>query len=198
MDTAAILAVAGEPNPLVPVWTEVAVGAVAFAILYFFLSRKVFPVFERTYAQRTEAIEGGMARAEAAQREAQEALEAYRAQLADARSEASRIRTEAQSDRKAIVEEARREAQVAAEQVTERSRVQIQSEITQARAELSRDVGRLAVDLAGRVVGENLSDTDRTRATVERFIADLEAVSADGGQGTTGASSLDADPAGPR
>ena len=64
------------------------------------------------------------------------------------------------------------------------------------------------MDLAGRIVGENLSDTDRTRATVERFVAGLEHVSADDagpaaggvtdGTASRGAHSLGADPTGTR
>jgi F-type H+-transporting ATPase subunit b len=45
------------------------------------------------------------------------------------------------------------------------------------RAALSRDVGRLATDLAERIIGESL-DPQRTSATVDRFIADLEAAGA--------------------
>jgi F-type H+-transporting ATPase subunit b len=185
MHTAAVLAVEGGPSPLIPHLSELIVGTIAFVLLFVFLSRKVFPIFERVYAERREAIAGGMERAEAAQAEAQAALEEYREQLAQARSEASRIRTDAQAERKAIVDEARAEAQAAAAQVTERAQAHMHAELAQARTELSRDVGRIAVDLANRIVGENLSDTDRTRATVERFIADLESVSAvDGGAGS--------------
>jgi len=36
-------------------------------------------------------------------------------------------------------------------------------------------VGTLALTLASKVVGESLADDARARATVDRFIADLEA-----------------------
>ncbi len=200
---ALLLASEGEPNPLLPAWSELIVGVIAFALLYLFLRRTVFPIFERTFAARTAAIEGGLERAEAAQAEAQRALEQYRAQLADARAEASKIRTDAQAERKAIIDEARAEARAAAEQVTERARAQIHSDLAQARSALAHEVGALAVDLAGRIVGENLSDTERTRATVERFVAGLETVSASAATGadteaSRGAHSLGPDAAGSR
>lgn len=175
---AVLLAAEGEPNPLVPHLSELIVGIIAFGLLYVFLSRKVFPIFERTFAERTAAIEGGIVRAQAAQAEAQAALEQYRAQLADARGEAASIRAEAQSERKGIVEQARVEAAEEASRVLDRGRAQMQADILSARAELSREVGRISVDLASKVVGENLADTDRTRATVDRFIGDLEATDA--------------------
>src|SRR5918994_1475127 len=81
---------AEEPSPLLPHLSELIVGLVAFGLLFYFLRAYVFPIFEKTYAERSSAIEGGIKRAEEAQAEAQRALEQYRAQLADARGEAAR------------------------------------------------------------------------------------------------------------
>jgi hypothetical protein len=44
----------------------------------------------------------------------------------------------------------------------------------QAITELRREVGRLSVELAGRIVGESLEDEARQRRTVERFLTELE------------------------
>ena len=71
-----------SPNPLLPHVSEIIVSLVAFALLYLFLKAKVFQVFERVFAERTEAIQGGMEKAEREQEEAQRALEQYKAQLA--------------------------------------------------------------------------------------------------------------------
>ena len=60
-----------EANPLLPAVPEILVGLVAFGLLYLVLSRAVFPRFERAFRERTEAIEGGLERAERAQREAE-------------------------------------------------------------------------------------------------------------------------------
>jgi F-type H+-transporting ATPase subunit b len=169
------LAAEGEPSPLVPHLSELIVGLVAFTLLFLFLRAKVFPVFERTFAERTAAIEGGLAKAEQAQAEAAEALRSYNAQLAEARGEAGRIRTEAQGQRAQIVEEARAEARAEAQRILESAQAQIASERQQALAELRREVGGLAVQLASKVVGESLEDEARQRRTVERFLADLEA-----------------------
>ena len=172
-----LLIAAGEEelNPLIPHTIEIIVGGVAFLLLLFVLKKFAFPMFEKTYVERTEAIEGGIKRAEIAQAEAAKALEQYQAALADARGEAAEIRAEAQSERTRIVEEARAEAEAAAEAVTSRARAQIEADRLAARSELSREVGRIALDLAGKVVGESLSDDARARATVDRFIDDLEA-----------------------
>ena len=86
---------AATTNPLVPNIAEIVVGLVAFSLLFIVLKSRVVPMFEKAFAARTEAIEGGIAKAENAQREAQAALEAYTAQLSDARGEAQSIREEA-------------------------------------------------------------------------------------------------------
>ena len=46
--------------------------------------------------------------------------------------------------------------------------------------ELRTEVGTLAVDLAGRIVGESLADEARQRGTVERFLTELDAAPAGG------------------
>ena len=178
-----LAAESGEPSPLLPHLSELIVGLVAFTLLFLFLRAKVFPVFERTFADRTEAIEGSIAKAEQDRAEAQRLLAQYQQQLAEAREEAGRIRTDAQSQRAEIVEEARVEARAEAQRITEAAAAQIASERQQAFAELRREVGTLAVDLAGRIVGESLQDDARQRGTVERYLSELESTAAQSGQG---------------
>lgn len=168
------------PNVLQVPLVELVIGGLAFLIVFGALAKWVLPGVKKTLAERTDQIEGGMQRAEAAQAEATDVLEQYRAQLAQARTEAAEIRAQAQADRLAIIEEARTEAAAAAEQVTRRAQEQLVAETQAVRGQLTRDVGRLSVDLAGRIVGESLADDDRVRGTVDRFIADLESVSAPG------------------
>lgn len=163
-----------EHNPLLPAWYDILWSAVCFAIIFVAFWKFVVPKLKELEAQRIQGIEAKLEQAERDRAQAQALLGQYREQLAEARAEASRIRTEAQSDRKSIVEEARVEAQREAERVTERTHAQLQAELGQARAQLSREVGRIAVDLAGRVVGANLADTEPTRATVDRFLDELE------------------------
>ena len=48
--------------------------------------------------------------------------------------------------------------------------------------DLRSEVGTLAVDLAGRIVGESLADEARSRGTVERFIAELDSAGSTNGR----------------
>jgi F-type H+-transporting ATPase subunit b len=171
---------AEEPSPLMPHLSELIVGLVAFALLFFFLSRFVWPMFERTFAERTAAIEGGMKQAEEAQAEAQQALEEYRRQLADARGEASRIREEARAQGAAILAEMRENAQAESERIAARAHAQIAAEREQVVRSLRAEVGTLATQLASRVVGESLQDDARSERVVERFLAELESTAPTG------------------
>jgi F-type H+-transporting ATPase subunit b len=178
-----LAAEADEPNPLLPHLSELIVGIVAFALLFWFLSKFVYPMFEKTYAERTDAIEGGIKRAEEAQAEANALLEQYRAQLADARAEAGRIREEARAQGVQIIEEMRAEAQTQAQRIIERGEEQLGAERQRLVTEIRADIGRTAVELASRIVGESLADEARRAGTVERFLADLDGASTSGGRG---------------
>lgn len=166
------------PSPLLPHMSELIVGLVAFGLLFFFLRKYVWPMFEQTYTERTEKIEGGLKQAEEAQQEAQQALEQYRAQLAEAREEAARIRSDAQRQGQEIISEMKAQAQQEADRILERAHTQIAAERDQALRSLRSEVGSLATDLAGRVVGESLTDEERAGRVVERFLAELESADA--------------------
>jgi F-type H+-transporting ATPase subunit b len=174
-EIAVLLASEGEPNPLLPHLSELIVGTIAFVLLFLFLRAKVFPVFERTFAERRDAIEGGMERAQADEEEAKETLAQYREQLADARHEAARLREDAREQGGAIIAEMREQAQAEGRRLTEQAHHQIEADRVQALNQLRTQVGSLATDLAGRIVGETLEDDDRARRVVDRFLDDLEA-----------------------
>lgn len=173
------LAVEGgeDRNPLIPAINELVWGTVAFAIFAIFMIKYVMPIARKTLEERTAGIEGKLEQAEADRAEAAALLADYKQQLAQAREEAGRIRTDAQSQRAEIVEDAKVEARTEATRITEQATAQIATERQQAMTELRTQVGALAVDLAGRIVGESVEDEARQRGTVDRYLAELESTS---------------------
>ncbi|HEY3010893.1 MAG TPA: F0F1 ATP synthase subunit B [Micromonosporaceae bacterium] len=169
---------AAEHNPIVPIWQEMVIGAIAFGILCYALIKFVFPRMEQTFQARVEAIEGGIQRAEAAQAEANQLLEQYRAQLAEARTEAARIRDEARADAEGIRQDLLARAREEQDRIVAAGRDQLTAERQTIVRQLRTEMGTLAVDLASRIVGESLADEARRKGTVERFLADLEAAGA--------------------
>ncbi len=162
------------PSVLAVPIDELIIGIIAFLIVFGGLAKFALPSIKKTLEERTNAIEGGIQRSAAAEAEAQDLLERYREQLASAREEAAAIRTQAQSDRAAMIDEARNEARTAAAVVTAAGEAQLAADRSQATAQLTRQVGELAVTLAGKVVGQSLSDDARIRQTVDDFLNDLE------------------------
>jgi F-type H+-transporting ATPase subunit b len=176
-----------ELNPLVPHLAEIILGLIVLAIVWFLVSKLVVPNFEKAYAARTAAIEGGIEQAESKQAAADARLAELEAQLADARHEAARIREEAREQGSQIIAELREQAQSDAARIVETGRAQIEAERQQAVASLRAEVGTLATSLAERIVGESLQDDERSGRVVERFLADLEAAdeAAGAGRGTS-------------
>ncbi|HEY8533546.1 MAG TPA: F0F1 ATP synthase subunit B [Micromonospora sp.] len=165
-------------NILLPPLAEIIVGLVAFGVVLFVLTKFVFPRMEAMYQARVEAIEGGIKRAEAAQAEANKLLEQYKAQLAEARTEAARIRDDARADAERIRQDILAKAREEADRIIAAGREQLAAERETIVRELRAEVGELAVDLASRIVGEALADEARRRGTVERFLAELESAGA--------------------
>jgi len=161
-------------TPVVPYLPELIFGLVVFGILYWIVATKFVPRLEAMYAERTAAIQGGMAKAEQAQAEAAAALAQYQAQLSEARAEASRIREEARADAAAISAELREQAQAESARIVAAAQQQIQAERQQAVVQLRSEVGSMATTLAERIVGESLTDHVRQSNVVDRFLAELE------------------------
>ena len=183
---------AESANPLLPPVGEIVVGTITFAIAFFVLAKFVWPRFEQVFRARREAIEGGIERAESMQAEAKAALEQYRAQLAEARTEAAQIRDQARAEGQQILEELRTQGQQEYARIVARGEEQLATSRQHVVNELRGQIGRLAVDLAGRVVGESLEDQARRSGTVDRFLDQLDGMaagtSADGRGGATGSS----------
>ncbi|MGY1842156.1 F0F1 ATP synthase subunit B [Modestobacter sp. SYSU DS0875] len=172
---------AESQNPLLPPLGEIIIGLIAFAVLLFVMIKLVAPRFEQVFQARREAIEGGIERAEAMQAEAKAALEQYRAQLAEARTEAAQIRDAARAEGQRIIEELRAQAQEESARIVARGEEQLAASRQQVVTELRGQIGTLAVDLAGRVVGESLADDARRSGTVDRFLDDLDGMTATSG-----------------
>ena len=162
-------------NPLLPAVAEIIAAVVFVLLLTFLVSKYVVPQFESTFAARHEAIQGGIEKAEKAQEAAAAALTQYNEQLAEARSEAARIREDAKTQGSQILAEMREQAQAEANRIKVSAQAQLEAERAQILAQLRTEVGGLATTLASRIVGESLEDDERARRSVERFIAELEA-----------------------
>ncbi|MGA3565187.1 F0F1 ATP synthase subunit B [Melissospora conviva] len=172
------LAAEGGHNPILPIWQEIVVGSISFALLCFVLLKFVLPRMEEMYQARVEAIEGGLKRAEAAQAEANQVLEQYRAQLAEVRTEAAKIRDDARADAEGIRADVLAKAREESDRIIAAGKEALAVERATISRELRAEVGTIAIDLASKIVGESLADEARRKGTVDRFLSDLESAGA--------------------
>lgn len=161
-------------NPLIPAWYDIIWSGVCFIVILIVVWKVALPKMKVLLDQRAAAIEGNIAKADEAQRKAEAALEEYTAQLAEARKEAGEIRDAAREDGKKIVAEAKETASAEAARLTATAHTQIEAERQSALVSLRSEVGTLALDLAGGVIGESLTDDAKAKGVVDRFLADLE------------------------
>jgi F-type H+-transporting ATPase subunit b len=164
-----------QVSPVLPALPDLVWGTLAFVIVLVFFMWKILPTMNKLLDERADAIQGGIERADEAQAQATAALEEYTAKLADARGEAAAIRDQARADGAKIIADAKEHAQSEAARVTSNAQAQIAAERQSAFVALRGEVGTLALDLAGGVIGETLSDDKRAQSVVDRFLAELEA-----------------------
>jgi F-type H+-transporting ATPase subunit b len=147
---------------------------VALALLLFLLRRYVLPRLQGAMEERQEMIRRQIDESREAKERLEKAEAEYKQALADARTEAASLREEARSEGKRIIEEMRARAQEEAANIAAAQQRQMEIDRQRTVAELRSEIGQLAVDLAGRIVGESLEDEARRSGTVDRFLAELE------------------------
>jgi F-type H+-transporting ATPase subunit b len=176
-----------EVNPLLPHTYDIIWSLVIVVIIAVVFIKYALPKFQAVLDERAEKIEGGRQHAEAAQAEAAELRAEYEQQLADARTEAARIKEAARAEGGAIVTELKAKAAAEAARTVETAQRQIEAERQQAAVSLRNDVGALATELASKIVGESLEDTARQSRVVDRFLEELEANATASASSTTSA-----------
>ncbi len=162
-------------GPLAPEHlSEIFVGIVLMLLIFLVMWKFIVPAFEKMYEERSSKIEGGLQRAAAAEAKAEAALANYNDQLSNAREEAARIREDAKNAGAQVLAEAREKATKESSRILDSGRAQLDAERAKLLAELRGEVGGLATTLAGKIVGESLTDDARANRTVDRFLAELE------------------------
>jgi len=165
---------AEAPNPLLPASYDILWSSVVFVVLLVFFWLKVLPGFKKMLEERTNAIEGRLADAEAAQKAAEERTAEVEADKAELRAESSTIREQARAEGAAILAEMKLQASNDAERLAELSKTTLIAERDSAANVLRGEIGALAIELASRIVGEKLNEDKVANRVVDEFIAELE------------------------
>ena len=144
------------------VWSLIILVIVAVFFYKFFM-----PKFNAIFDERAAKIQGNIAKAEQARKDADEAKAKYEAQLSTARVDAAKIRDDARA------EASRAESDAA--QITASAQRSIESQHQQAIVSLKGEVGALATALAGKILGAKLEDNDVQSSMIDSMIDDLGA-----------------------
>ena len=167
---------AGDPSGmdvLIPPVYEIFWSAIILLLLWLVLgwaTPKIYGMLD----DRRQKIDEGLEAADKAKQNAAVSERERQEMMRNAAEEAKQLRDDATSDAQRIVAQAREEASAEAARITENAQRQIAAERQAAQVLLRRDVGSLATDLAERIIGEQLKDTELSSRVIDRFMDDLE------------------------
>jgi len=153
----------GGLSLLLPNMLEFIPMLVSFLLLYLLLKKFGWKPILGIMEQRVETIKHNLDAAEESKAETARLLEEQRALLNEARTQASQILNEARSAAEANRVEIEAQAARQAELVLARARETIEHEKEQAMLELRQSVADLTVNLAGRLIGNDLNETEHRR-----------------------------------
>jgi F-type H+-transporting ATPase subunit b len=165
---------ADSKNFLIPDGTFIA-ELVAFAIILFVIARYIVPPAQKALRERQAMIEQQVKDADAAREKLAEAEAAYKNALTEARVEAAQIRENARAEAQRTVEELREQAQEESARIIARGEEQLTRQRTAIVRDLRAEIGTLAVELSEKIVDQRLASDNDVRATVDSFIAGLQA-----------------------
>ncbi|XCB30681.1 F0F1 ATP synthase subunit B [Arcanobacterium hippocoleae] len=174
--TGDILAVEGGGgfyHLLLPSLPDLIWGTLAFVFVATVIHKFAWPTFIQTLDERTEKIENGLKAAEIARAEIASERENLAAEIVDAQREAALVREKAQDNAKAIVSEAQRKARLDAVSIVDAAKKRISADTEAANRTLKSDLGSLATDLAGKILGEAVTDQALASRVIDRFLDEL-------------------------
>ena len=147
---------------------------VAFAILFFILWKWGWPVIMKSIADRADLIDKGVEYAQNAKVQLDQARDDAAKILAEASRQQADVLREADKMKNEIIEEARSAAQVEARKVMDAARVSIEQERKQAQQQFRNEVSAFALQIAGKVVRQEMSEQTAQTRLVEQLLDDME------------------------
>jgi F-type H+-transporting ATPase subunit b len=157
------------PNPILPATNELLWGAFAFIVLFGLFAWKGYPAVKGAMDARAKRISDSLDEAEKAKVDAETILSEYQRQLADARTEASRLIDEARAQAEQVRRDLIAKAEAEAAELRQRNAEQVAAERDRVLGEIRGQVAALAIELAEKVVESNL-DRDTNTRLIENYI----------------------------
>ena len=152
-------------------WTALFV-LLNFLLLFFVAKKFLFVPVKKMIDSRQQEIDDMYAQAQSAQDSAKALEEEYQAKLASAQETGDRLVKEAMERGKNREEEIIRQASREADAIREKASADIAREKKQAINDAKNEISSLAMEIAGKVVGESL-DAAKQEKLVNSFLEEL-------------------------
>lgn len=168
------LAEIGGADILLPKPAEFVPALLAFLVIWIVLAKFAWPSILGMMEERQQKIQDDLEAAEESRAQAAEEAKNYTAQITEAHREAeaiiSKARKDATEERTQILAKAQREAA----DIISKAHGAVGSERKKAMIELSGQVVDLSVEIAGKIIGNDLSEAEQ-RKLAEKYLAEVSA-----------------------
>ncbi len=145
-----------------------------FVGLIFLLKKFAWKPILDAVNEREEGIKNALLSAENAKKEMQNLKSDNEKLLAEARLERDTMMKEAREIKEKMINDAKTEAQVAGQKMIEQAKASIESEKNAALAELKAQVSTLSLDIAEKLLKDELSNKEAQTKLVEKMLGDVK------------------------
>jgi len=145
----------------------------AFGIVFGVLAKYGFPVITQMVEERKSYIDDSLKAAHEANTALAEIKVSSEKILAEAREQQVNILNEAATTRDKIIAEAKKDAQLQGKLQLDEARAQIQAEKEEAIRQVRREIASLSVDIAGKVVRQQLSKEKEQMDMIDRLLDEV-------------------------
>ena len=148
--------------------------SLVFILLIFVLKKYAWKPILNAVNEREQSIEDALKEAEKARLEMQSLQQSNEAILKEAREERERILKEARDMKNKMITEAKDAAATEADKAIVSAKAAIEAEKTAAIAELKNQAASLSIDVAEKILGQELSAENKQTAMIGKIIEDVK------------------------
>lgn len=148
---------------------------VGFAVLFFILWKFAWPVILKTVDNRADLIDKGVEYAQSAKEQLDNARNEAQKYIDEARRQQADMLREADKMKNQIIDEARGAAQKEAQKVMAQAKQSIEQQQKEAEAQFRNQVSDFALQIAGKVVKDQMSNPEAQSKMINNYLDQLQA-----------------------
>ncbi len=145
-----------------------------FIVFFILLAKFAWKPILGAVKSREESINNALASAEAARREMQNLTADNERILQEARMERDALLKEAREMKEKMIADSRQEAQAEGQRMIEQAKTAIEAEKNAAMAEMKSQVSALSLEIAEKLLKQELSSKESQTALVENMLNDVK------------------------